>query len=316
MMFRTITLITLIVASANAAVNQSIISPTPTNNTVKLVGDFNPTHYGPPWQVNGNCLNDESVYHYDSTSPGLPKNACGLGADACVFCSASCQQDSDCPQDTPPINKYPGQSSIVCNPVCILQCDTDDECPAGSFCLINQQYSNRNCVYRRSKDCYYIAAVTGTWVSISSSPGNQHVTYQEGTTHSQTGIVSSTWGASATTSASAGFSAFGIDGSASVSGTVSSSISASYSATFSKSETTTYSYDFGPGVVWLWKFTIKTSCESAVSSGHDLELTPNALYPPCCLPGMFTDITKPNGGCLNGTPNLCNLQNDTSKTLK
>ena len=41
-------------------------------------------------------------------------------------------------------------------------------------------------------------------------------------------------------------------------------------------------------------------------SGHDLALTPGAFAPPCCLPGMFENITVPTGACHGTTPNICN----------
>ena len=189
---------------------------------------------------------------------------------------------------------------------------SNDDCQPGAFCLADPGSGGQVfCVWIKSKDCYLIQNVVGQWTTISSSSGKQTVSYQEGTTHSGTTVDANTWGGSVTTSVSAGFDFFGAKGSASVSGTVSHSIAHSYSSTFSSSQTVTKTYDFGPGVVWLWKFNVESPCGNATSSGHDLALTPNSLYSPCCLPGMFLDITKPNGGCLPETPNLC-----TGKQLK
>jgi len=161
------------------------------------------------------------------------------------------------------------------------------------------------CIFSTTKDCYYIESISGSWVSISSSSGDQSVTYQEGITRSHTVSDSSEWGQSVTVTASAGFDFFGASASVSVSGAVSNSVSHAYSSTFSMSSTTTYSYQFKAGVVWQWKFNVKDGCGTSTASGHDLALTPNEINPPCCLPGMFADPTKPTGACATGTPSMC-----------
>ena len=276
------------------------------NITVKNLGSENPTHYGPPSIVGGQCKSDETEYgYYNNYYP-----QCGGVDDGCGQCAKSpinssgiaCEQDSDCPQDKPPGTI----AKVTCNFYqCELICDTDADCPLGGLCMTMLPQDPKWCVYRPSKDCYYIQNVVGKWVSISSSSGNQDVKYEMGTTHTDTSTDETKWGASVTTSVTAGFSFFGASGSATVSGTVSASIASSYSSTFSSTKTVTYDYQFGPGDVWQWQFDVNSPCGKATSSGHDLALTPNGLSPPCCLPAMFVNITEPNGGCLSSTPNLC-----------
>jgi hypothetical protein len=159
-----------------------------------------------------------------------------------------------------------------------------------------------------STDCYYLPQqASARWIAISSSSGPQMVSYQVGVTRSHTVEDSTTWGSSVTESVSAGFSAFGIQASTSVSGTTSTTISHSYSSTFSMSSSTTFTYTFDAGVVWQWQFGITDGCGPSDAQGHDLALTANELNPPCCLPGMFVNISQPTSECLAGTPNLCAL---------
>lgn len=262
----------------------------------------NPTHYGKPSWVNGACKSDEKEW-----SVAAPE--CGDGDDGCAVCQynqSTCYSESDCPQDKPPNTK----GGILCDPQfgdCKIGCSNNTDCQLGAICIgLPHALSVPFCAYQRSSDCYYISNVKGSWVMISSSSGKQSVQYSEGVTRSHTVESSSTWGGSVTTTASAGFDFFGNEGSVSVSGEVSDSVAHSYSDTFSKSSTTTYTYEFDAGVVWQWKFDITDPCGAATASGHDLALTPGAFAPPCCLPGMFENITLPTGACHGTTPNICN----------
>lgn len=258
-------------------------------NTSKNTSE-NPTHYGPPSVVGGQCKSDERDY--------------GSHCQPNLFC----KEDSDCPTDVPPTATgtprcHPGISPPApWNewPFCYLPAGPNGECPLGAYA-----FNDVFCFYSREKDCYYIESVSGSWVSISSSSGDQSVTYQEGITRSHTVSDSSTWGASVTVTASAGFDFFGAETSISVAGTVSNSVSHAYSSTFSMSSTTTHSYQFKAGVVWQWKFAVKAGCGTSTASGHDLALTTNLINPPCCLPGMFADPTNPTGACAPGTPSMC-----------
>ena len=270
------------------------------------VGDENPTHYGPPSNIGGTCKSDEWDLNW-GVQPGGPDEVyiCKGGPDL------GCQQDSDCPTDVPPstgatpaCRTYQITSGNV--NLCELSCKADKDCPLGSFCFSpypDGQYLQ--CAYRQSTDCYYIANVRGSWVSVGSSSGKQSVSVQEGVTRSHEVSDSSAWGGSVTTSVSAGFKFFGADSSVSVSGTASHDISHSYSSTFSKTTTTTYTYDFDAGVVWQWQFNVADGCGPTLASGHDYALTLNKANPPCCLPGFFMDPKTPHGDCVEGTANIC-----------
>jgi hypothetical protein len=70
-----------------------------------------------------------------------------------------------------------------------------------------------------------------------------------------------------------------------------------YSQTFSETSTTTHTYQFGPGMVWQWQFTITDPCGSSIIMGKDLRLTAAMPFPPCCIPGWEKNITDPHGDC-------------------
>lgn len=271
------------------------------NNSSISINAENPTHYGPTSPVDGQCKADEKEL--------ILETPIGCGTDdikiACLQCSKPCKTVSDCPMDLPPSTS--ATPSCWGSPLsCVLKCSSDDDCPLGAKCVEYQGYKNdKHCAFQQASDCYWIGNIDGSWVSISSSSGQQTVRYEEGVTHVHSIRDSSSWGTTVTASTKAGFSAFGSYGSVSVTGTVSANVSHSYSDTFTMSEKKTYTYNFGPGVVWQWKFNVHNGCGKAVASGHDLALTPNALAPPCCLPGMFLDIRNPVGGCLASTPRIC-----------
>ena len=171
-----------------------------------------------------------------------------------------------------------------------------------------------------NSDCFCIAAIEGQWTIISSSSGPQTVSFEVGTTRSETVEDSDSWGSTVTETASAEFEVSASAGVASakatagltVSGAQSSTLARSYSSVFSATSTTTYTYEFGAGVVWQWTFDITTGCGIASATGPDLALTPNALTGPCCLPGMFVDVTDPTGPCLVETTDLCVREESTS----
>lgn len=279
-----------LLASSLAMAAPVALPSTPHNSTALRLGAAteNPTHYGPVGEVGGHCKDDETEQGWNDPAGRI--NLCT---------KMGCNQDSDCPTDKPANTKATVKCDARGQHSCYLSCSNADDCPLGGICKYGV------CAFQASTDCYYIKNVRGSWVSISSSSGKQHVSYQEGITRSHTVSHSSEWGGSATIKASAGFNFFGEKGSVEVSGTASHSISDSYSSTFSMTTTTTYSYDFDAGVVWQWKFDIDDGCGATTASGHDLALTLNQVNPPCCLPGMFADPTKPTGACATGTPDIC-----------
>lgn len=152
--------------------------------------------------------------------------------------------------------------------------------------------------------CMKIEAATGYWEKISSSPGQQHVTYTTGVTRSNSVQNTITWGSTVTATISASFGFLGDGGSESVSGEISSSIAREYSSTFSQTTTVEKSFDFGPGVVWQFQFKVQDGCDS-IASGTDLQLTQGVYDPPCCLPGWFANISEPHGECHGDSPNVC-----------
>lgn len=262
----------------------------------------NPTHYGPSYPM-GQCRPDEAQMGLHGRTHWI-----------CLPYGVDCTNDQDCPQDKPPgmtvETKCYAKEGAVCRGAheecCDLYpCSADEECGLGGTCVENM------CGYDQSTDCYYIAAVTGRWHQIQSSPYEQSVSFQEGVTRSHTVTASGEWGAKVTSTTKAGFSAFGVKGSETISGEISASLSIGYSSTFSMSSVETHTFDFPAGVVWQWMFDVQDGCGPTSVSGHDLELTPNSLVPPCCLPGFFANITEPLGQCIGGTPSLCNQSSVT-----
>jgi hypothetical protein len=141
--------------------------------------------------------------------------------------------------------------------------------------------------------------VTAKWVVLASSPGPQ--TYSTTTGMSRTYSVTNahTWGQSTTRTASAGFSAFGLSASVSVSGTASISIANTYSTNFELTKTATYSTVLPKGQVWQWQMTVEDSCGTSILMTKDLRVTVNVASPPCCLVGFENNITNPHsGGCV------------------
>jgi len=259
----------------------------------------NPTHYGPDPDVgyDSQCMSDEKTGGW----------ALGYNSSLSACAPGPCKQDSDCPTDKPSSNENSPYCDTNGNWVCALPCDTNDDCDKTNKGVCNSGI----CVYIRPPPlgCYYMEALDGKWVKVGSSSGTQEVDFMFGTSHtdSHAGTDSVSWGASATTSAQAGFSAFGVSGSVSVAGTISSTVGQTYSKSFAttQSSSTTFKYTFDAGVVWQWQFTVNDGCGLSTSYGRDMALTNDLLHQPCCIPGLFKEAKNATGDCLDGTPNLC-----------
>ena len=267
------------------------------------VAATNPTHYGPPSNVDGVCQSDESDRYF---------NQCGSDGQTCYLCSASCSDASDCPTDKPdgttasPICSSDGQ--------CMLSCSSDDQCEPGAWCWIPSGDTTGYCTYTLEKDCYYIESVEGSWVSISSSSSSQTVSYAVGMTTVATDIEASSWGTALATAIEDGFTVEVPSGSYSVTGSTASSLSTTYSSVVSTTPATTSSSSFGSGVLWQWTFDFTLGCGTATATGQDLVLTPNVINAPCCLPGMFVDIEDPFSQCVDGTPTMCDRSDIAATT--
>lgn len=154
-------------------------------------------------------------------------------------------------------------------------------------------------------------ASIGRWVPVKYSNGDQTVTYQEGTTRTQTeGITTtSSWQTSIQESITAGFSFAGMNAGTSltVSSQYSHSQQQSVSNAVSQTETQTFSTSFGPGQVWQFQYQTKDICYSDAWDimTTDLVLTPNRDNEPCCLPGYARDNDNQHGPCLDNSPCLC-----------
>merc|ERR1719454_2138317 len=109
-------------------------------------------------------------------------------------------------------------------------------------------------------DCSAILDKSGQWVQIASSPGDQQLTYSEGTSHSKTVTDTKTWGSSTTNSVSAGFAFLGFSFSASVSHTTSKQFTKTHSSTFEEDSSESYTTSVGPGTVWQFQMGIKDNC--------------------------------------------------------
>lgn len=163
-----------------------------------------------------------------------------------------------------------------------------------------------------SHSCLPVQNITGQWLQIQSSSSDQSVEFQKGVTRSYTVSDTRTWGTTVSANAGVSFGFSGVGITAGVSGSLSQSIAKGYTSEFEMSSTETHTFNYGPGVVWQFQFTVTDRCGSSTIKGNDLALTKGAIDPPCCLPGYSRNISVPHGDCAAG-PNVCSTQ--TSVTL-
>lgn len=149
--------------------------------------------------------------------------------------------------------------------------------------------------------------------------GADSVSFSTGTTRSYSTTTTETWGRSATASVSAGFTAFGVNITASVSGTLSKTMAESSASSFSQTTTETRTTKFTEiGVGWQWQFDITDDCgtSTTLSPGFPI-VTPSSDKPPCCLPGQFlvdeSNNKRDDFNCIAGAVNLCTGDNTACK---
>merc|ERR1712039_298618 len=133
------------------------------------------------------------------------------------------------------------------------------------------------------------------WVMLQSAPVNQTVSFSEGITRTYRVKDPAKWGSRTTTNVAAGFTFKFGETKIEIPSNFSKVLAAEYSPIFEQSTSTTSTFHFGPGVVWHWHFEITDGAGTTLARAHNLALTANAAEPPCCPPGFFKDITKPQG---------------------
>lgn len=143
-----------------------------------------------------------------------------------------------------------------------------------------------------------LTRASASWVIKEIIGIAKDVSYSYGVAHSYTKNNTETWGTSASGYISAGFNFLGFGVSTKVTGTTSHSISVTTSESFSTTNTTTITYHFQPGVLWQLVFEVEDDCGNSTVYTKQLTQTPNIASPPCCLPGLFSDPTKPHGPCI------------------
>ena len=143
----------------------------------------------------------------------------------------------------------------------------------------------------------------GLWVPVSSSNGHsQSFSSYYGTNYSDSSSETSQTSGSVFASLSVAFSigslSFG-GALASVTSKAAGPVVGLYTnAIKTKNTSLPASQTFESGVVWQWQFQLGAEFEHMVVRGDDYRLTSSLANPPCCLPGLDADITKPHGGCL------------------
>lgn len=148
-------------------------------------------------------------------------------------------------------------------------------------------------------DCTAIDKKVGQWVQVGSSPGTQSYEFDYGVERSYTVQKTQTWGRSTTVSVTVGFSFAGFSASTTVSHEWSYQFSIQHSSTFSMSEMEKYTTTVGKGVIWQFQMGITDNCGTSGIHMKDVQVTPDAHSPPCCLPGYFKNISEPWGDCVS-----------------
>ena len=147
---------------------------------------------------------------------------------------------------------------------------------------------------------------SGHWQPIMSSNGHQSVSYQYGTVDTTANYYerdsksSNSWNVGIT----AFFLSVGLDGGSGMS---------NLNGHLSQAETTSESSfvtQLGSGVVWQWQLRFTSSYREVIAHGKHLRLTKSLAEPPCCLPGLESNIQDPHSAdCLQTdmgkSQNLC-----------
>jgi len=143
--------------------------------------------------------------------------------------------------------------------------------------------------------CQPLKEVNARWVPIAST--SEQISYKvaKGVTRATTSEDSYEWGAAVEAKVSAGFQVPTIGGvSVDISASVSASFGNTYTEYFQSTESTEFTFTANrAGVMWQWQFNVYDACGMNIVKGMDVVLTENQAEPPCCLPGHFTDPSKP-----------------------
>jgi len=161
--------------------------------------------------------------------------------------------------------------------------------------MISVLFSTFTLVESSAADCRSIAAKTGEWVSVASSPVSQTVSESYGVRSSHSAGTDQEWSRSAEASVDRGFKVFGRKGNFGVKGSASHKFSQTQSSSFETEWKLTLTETFPPGTVWQFQMFVDDGC------GRNTVMTPNFQFtqgePPCCLPNQFLKIGEPLGYC-------------------